>query len=74
MAAVMRPRAFRVGRVAIWKQWLVVAAGVLLGAAFAGFVVSFIGWSLLRRLWPRKPRFDGQSTLSNHSIVNDPTA
>jgi hypothetical protein len=42
-------------RVPIWKQWLIVAAVVVLGPVLAGIGVSFIGWLFFRRLWPRNP-------------------
>lgn len=42
------------GTVPIWKQWLMVAASVLLSPVFVLFLGWFIGWPLIRRLWPRR--------------------
>jgi hypothetical protein len=40
------------GRVSIWTQWLIVAAGVVLCPVFVLLTVWMIGWLLIRRLWP----------------------
>ena len=40
--------------VSIWAQALGVVIGVLLSSAFAVLLGWFIGWSHLRRLWPRR--------------------
>jgi|SRR5271155_1732086 len=53
MTQMVRHGHHAMGRVSIWKQWLIVAAGVSLSPAFVLFLAWFIGWSLLRRLWPR---------------------
>jgi hypothetical protein len=42
------------GKVPIWAQWLMIAVGVLLIPVFVVFLVWFLGWSRLRRLWPRR--------------------
>ena len=39
------------GKVSIGRQWLIVAAGVVLCAVFALFAACLIGWLLFRRLW-----------------------
>ena len=54
MTQMVRHGHHAMGRVSIWKQWLIVAAGVSLSPAFVLFLAWFIGWSLLRRLWPRR--------------------
>jgi len=41
------------GTVPIWKQWLMVMAGVFLSLVFAFFLAWFIGWPRIRRLWTR---------------------
>jgi hypothetical protein len=40
------------GTVPIWKQWLMVVAGVFLGPVFVLLLAWFIGWPRVRRLWP----------------------
>ena len=42
------------GKVSIWAQWLMVAAGVLLSPVFVLLFTWFIGWPRLHRLWPRR--------------------
>ena len=44
------------GTVPIWKQWLIIAASVLLSPAIVLAVVCAFGWLLLPRLWSRHPR------------------
>jgi hypothetical protein len=40
------------GRVSIGRQWLIVAAGVVLCPVLALFAACLIGWLLFGRLWP----------------------
>jgi hypothetical protein len=54
MAQVVRHGRHTMGKVSIWRQWLMVAAGVLFSPAFFPFVAWFIGWPRIRRLWPRR--------------------
>ena len=42
------------GKVSLWVQWLMVAAGVLLSPVVALFMAWFPGWPRIRRLWPRQ--------------------
>jgi hypothetical protein len=38
------------GRVPIWKQWLIIGAGVVLSPAFILLTACLFGWLTLRRL------------------------
>jgi membrane protein DedA with SNARE-associated domain len=51
---VVRDGRHAVGKVAIWRQWLMVAVGVLVSSAFVVLLGWFIGWSHFRRLWRRR--------------------
>jgi hypothetical protein len=44
------------GTVPIWKQWLIIAASVLLSPMIVFAVACTFGWLLLRRFWSRHPR------------------
>jgi hypothetical protein len=37
------------GRVSIWAQWLIIAAGVVLCPVFVLLVACLIGWPFFRR-------------------------
>jgi hypothetical protein len=54
MVEVVRHGGHAIGKVSNWAQWLIIAAGVLLSPVFVLLLPSFIGWSLLRRLWRRR--------------------
>jgi hypothetical protein len=49
MAQVVRPGRHTMGKVSIWAQWLMVAAGVLLSPMVAILFAWFIGWPRIRR-------------------------
>jgi hypothetical protein len=57
-----------VGKVPIWKQWLIVVAGLALSPVFAGLAACFIGCLFFRRFWSGDPRFARNQSLGNHSI------
>jgi hypothetical protein len=42
------------GKVSISAYWLGITVGVLISSAFTLFLGGVIGWSHLRRLWPRR--------------------
>jgi hypothetical protein len=42
------------GKVSIWRQWVMVVAGVLVSPVFFLLVAWFIGWPRIRRAWPRR--------------------
>ena len=51
------------GTVSIWKQWLIIAACILVSPAIVFALVCGFGWLVSRRLWPpRNPRVSRQST------------
>ena len=50
------------GTVPIWKQWLIIAACILVSPAIVFALVCGFGWLVFRRLWPRNPRVARQST------------
>jgi hypothetical protein len=41
------------GRVSIWKQWLIIAAGVVVCPELLLLATWLMGWLLFRRLWLR---------------------
>src|SRR6516162_11301345 len=41
-------------KVSISAHWLGITVGILISSAFTLFLGGFIGWSHLRRLWPRR--------------------
>ena len=45
---------YAMGRVSIGAQWTAVASGFLLSPLFVVFMVSFVGWLVYCRLWPRR--------------------
>ena len=51
---VVRLGQLAMAKVSIWTQGLGGAIGVLFSSAFVVLLAWFIGWSLLRRLWPRR--------------------
>jgi hypothetical protein len=51
MAQVVRHGRHAMGEVSIWRQWVMVAAGVLLSPVFVLFVAWFIGWPRIRLFW-----------------------
>jgi hypothetical protein len=53
IAQVVRLGHHAMGRVSIWAQWTIIAAGVVLCPVFVLLVTCLIGWSLFRRSWPR---------------------
>ena len=42
------------GTVPIWKQWLMVTAGVFLSPVFALLLAWLIGWPRIRGFWSRR--------------------
>jgi hypothetical protein len=50
------------GTVPIWKQWLIIAACILVSPAIVFALVCGFGWSVSRRSWLRNPRVARQST------------
>ena len=63
------------GTVPIWKQWLIIAACILVSPAIVFALVCGFGWLVFRRLWPRNPRVARQSAhLSDHPKRNYFTA
>jgi hypothetical protein len=64
MAQVVRRGLRAMGRVSVSKQWLGVAAGVLLSSAFAVFLGWFIGWSQS----PLLIRYDNLNRIGKHNF------
>jgi len=62
------------GTVPIWKQWLIIAACILVSPAIVFALVCGFGWSVSRRLWPRNPRVTPSPHLSDHPKRNYFTA
>jgi len=62
------------GTVPIWKQWLIIAACILVSPAIVFALVCAFGWLVSRRLWPRNPRVARRSTPSDHPKRNYFTA
>jgi hypothetical protein len=52
LAQVVRHEHHAMGRVSIWTQWLIIAAGAVLCPVFVLLTACLIGWLLVRKLRP----------------------
>jgi len=48
------------GKVSIWKQWLIIAACILVSPAIMFALACGFGWLVCCRLWPRQVVAPGQ--------------
>jgi hypothetical protein len=71
------------GRVSIWRQWLIVAVGVILSPIFAPMTAGLAAWLLSHRLWLRLraapgpmeiayPTLCAASSASTHTALDPP--